>query len=96
MIIYEGTNILVSGAFLTCFSICKTRVYRGIHYFLIFALNIDLGYSLVEAVLTRNHDLCFEQNKKNIIFFHLKITSFFFSREKSQYIAYNRRVCVMS
>ena len=29
MIIYEGTNILVSGAFLKCFSIYKSGKTRG-------------------------------------------------------------------
>ena len=44
-----------------------TGVYRGLHYFLIFALNIDCGYSLEpphrlsEAVLTCTHYPCFEQ-----------------------------------
>ena len=40
----------------------KTEVYRGIHFNLIFAQNIDCGYSLgPSTVLTCTHNLCFEQ-----------------------------------
>ena len=42
---------------------------------------------LSEAVLTCIHNLCFEQNKKNITIFHLEII-IFFSYEISQYIAW--------
>ena len=38
-----------------------TGVYRGIHYFLIFALKIVCGYSLTEAVLTYINNVCLEQ-----------------------------------
>ena len=31
---------------------------------------------LSEAVITSTHDLCFDKNKKNVIFFHLKNTIF--------------------
>ena len=38
------------------------QICRGINSFLIFAPNIDCGYSLEgEAVLTCTHNLCFEQ-----------------------------------
>ena len=37
----------------------KTGVYRGIHYFLIFALKHIL------AVLTCTHNICFEQKYRN-------------------------------
>ena len=40
-----------------------------------------------EAVLTCIHNLCFEQIKKNITIFHMKII-IFFSDEISQYIAW--------
>ena len=42
----------------------NTGVYRGIHYFLICALKHTLWVlvrSLIEAVITRTHDLCFEK-----------------------------------
>ena len=39
----------------------KTGVYRGIYYFLIFALK----HSFSEAVLTCTHNLCFEQKNEN-------------------------------
>ena len=42
---------------------------------------------LSEAVLTFIHNLWFEQNKKNITIFHLKII-ILFSHEISQYIAW--------
>ena len=61
----------------------KTGVYRGIHYFLIFALKHRLWVLLrtasCEAVLTCTHNVL-SKNKKNITFFHLKII-FFYSRE---------------
>ena len=40
----------------------KTGVYRGIHYFLIFAPK----HSLTEAALTCTHNLCFGQKSENI------------------------------
>ena len=40
---------------------CKTGVCRVIHFFLSLLKNVDCGYSLVEAVLTSTHNLCFEQ-----------------------------------
>ena len=60
----------------------KTRVHRGVHIFLIFALKHRLWVlvrtaSLTEAVLTYTNNLCFDQkNKKNVTFFHLKIQVF--------------------
>ena len=69
----------------------KTGVYRGIHYFLIFALKHRL-WVLTEAVLTCTHDLCFEQKNKNIKNFHLKIN--IFTAVKYCCILHGR-VCVM-
>ena len=68
----------------------KTGVYRGIHYFLIFALNIDFWYSL--AGLTCTHNLCFSKNKKNVKIFRLKIV--IFNSFKNRCILH-RRVIVM-
>ena len=42
----------------------KTGVYRGLHYFLIFALTLIL-WLLNEAVLTCTHNICFEQKYEN-------------------------------
>ena len=61
----------------------KTGVYRGIYYFLMFALK-HRSWVLVrtasgavsEAVLTCTLNLRFGQNMKNITNFHLKITIF--------------------
>ena len=39
----------------------KIGVYRGIHYFLIFALKHRLWLLVNEAVLTCTHNICFEQ-----------------------------------
>ena len=53
-------------------------MYRGLHYFLIFALK-QILWVLVrtnEAVLTCTHNICFEQNYENIQTFHLKIVIF--------------------
>ena len=61
MIIYEGTNILVSGAFLKCFSIVKLG-FTGVYIFFIFALKHRL-WVLVRtngAVQTYTHNLYFE------------------------------------
>ena len=47
--------------------------------FLIFAQNIDCGYSLeppAEAILTSTHNLCFEQKYEKDQIFYLKIYSF--------------------
>ena len=57
----------------------KTGVYRGIN-FLIFAQNIDCGYSCT-------HNLCFEQKYEN----NQNISTencHFYSREKSLYVAW--------
>ena len=69
----------------------KTGVYRGIHYFLIFALKHIL-WVLVrtasnEAVLTCTHNICFEQKNENST---KKSTEnwHFYSREKTLYIAW--------
>ena len=73
----------------------KTGVYRGIHYFLIFALKHRLCVLIrtaSEAVLTCIHNLCFEQNKKNITIFHLKIIIFSAMKYRS---ILNGHVCVM-
>ena len=48
----------------------KNGVYRGLHYFLIFALKHILRVpvrtaSLNEAVLTCTHNICFEQKYEN-------------------------------
>ena len=40
----------------------KTGVYRGIHYFLIFALKHRLWVLVSEAVLMCTYNVCFEQN----------------------------------
>ena len=64
----------------------KTGVYRGIHYFLIFALNYRL-WVLVEAVLTCTHNICIEQKYEK----SQKISPencHFCSREKSLYVAW--------
>ena len=53
-----------------CNVYCKIGVYRVIHYFLRCALKYRL------CVLTCTQNLCFEQNKKNIKTFHLKIIIF--------------------
>ena len=58
-------------------------VYRGIHYFLSFALK----HKLWVLVLTYTNDLCFEKNKKNITIYH------FYSREN--YSILHRQVYVM-
>ena len=60
----------------------ETRVYRGLHYFLIFALIHRLWVlvrtaSLTEVVLTCTQILCFQQKLKNNAFFHLKIIMVF-------------------
>ena len=61
-------------------------------FFLIFAQNIDRGYTL-EPVLTCTRDLCFEEKKKkNITIFHLKITIFTAVRNRS---ILHRHVIVM-
>ena len=46
------------------FYIEKTGVYRGVHYFHIFALKHML-WVLDEAVLTCTHNICFEQKYEN-------------------------------
>ena len=49
----------------------KNGVYRGIHYFLIFALKhillvlVRTVSRIIEAVLTCTHNICFEQKYKN-------------------------------
>ena len=58
----------------------KTGVYRGIYYFLIFApkqrLWVLVRTASLNAVLTCTHNQCFEQNKKNIKKFNLKMNIF--------------------
>ena len=59
----------------------KTGVYRGMHYFLIFALKHRLW------VLVRTHNICFEQKYENC----QNISSencHFYSRKKSLYVAW--------
>ena len=53
----------------------KTGFYRGMHYFLIFALKHRL-WVLTEAVLTCTHNQCKKNktNKKNYIFLKIIIT----------------------
>ena len=75
----------------------ETGVYRGIHFFLIFApkhrlLVLVRTASLTEAGLTCTHNLCFEQNKKNSTIFHLKI--YIFTAVK-YCCKLHGRVCVM-
>ena len=53
----------------------KTGVYRGIHFFLIFALKHRL-WVLIEAVLTCTHNLCFEQRYEKSKTFQPKIVIF--------------------
>ena len=62
----------------------KTWVYRGIHYFLIFAPKHIIND---EAVLTCTRNICFEQKYENS---QKKSTEncHFHSREKSLYIAW--------
>ena len=64
----------------------KTGVYRGIHYFLIFALKHIL-WVLVRTASMCTHNICFEQkyenSKKNSI-----ENCHFYSCEKSLYIAW--------
>ena len=64
----------------------KTGVYRGLHFFLIFALKHIL-WVLDEADLTCNHNICFEQEYEKG---KKKSTENcrFYSREKSLYIAW--------
>ena len=51
--------------------------YAGVYLFFLFLLkNIGCGYSLEPPVLTCTHNLCFEQKKKNIKIFLLKIFIF--------------------
>ena len=65
----------------------KTSVYRGIHYYIIFfCFKIDCGYSLEERQ-TCTHNLCFEQKNENNQNFSTG-NDHFYSREKSQYIAW--------
>ena len=59
----------------------KIRVYRGIHYFLIFALKHRLW------VLTCTHNLCFEQKYENKQNFSTE-NCHFYSREKLHYITW--------
>ena len=61
----------------------KTGVYRGTHYFLVFALN----YRPWVLVRTCTHNLCFEQKYENSKKIQLKIIIFFI-HEKSLYIAW--------
>ena len=55
--------------------IVKLGFTEGIHYFLIFALKHRL-WVRVRTASVYTHNLCFEQNKKNITIFHLKIIIF--------------------
>ena len=59
----------------------KTGDYRGIHYFLIFALN--------EAVLTCTHNICFGQKYENSITNSTE-NCHFYSREKNSCILHGR------
>ena len=54
--------------------------------------NCAYGHGLSEAVLTCIHNLCFEQNKKNITILHLKIIIFFNHENRS---LLHGHVCVM-
>ena len=80
------------------FYIVKLVVYRGIHYFLIFALKhrswVHVRTSSIEAVLTCTHDLCFEQNKtifnqKLSLFIDIKIRTILHRRDIIMHIAIN-------
>ena len=64
---------------------------KNCDFFLIFAQNIDRGYTLEPPqFLTSTHNLCFEQNKKNIK--NISSENYrFYSREILQYIA---RTCL--
>ena len=63
----------------------KTGVYRGIHYFLIFALkHRSCVLVLSEAVLTCTHNLCFEKKIRKISNFSSE-NNHFCSREILQY-----------
>ena len=65
--------------------VVKLRFIGAIHYFLNFALKIDCEYSCT-------HNLCFEQKRKKITIFHMKIIVF--SAVKNCSILH-RRVIVM-
>ena len=68
----------------------KTGVYRGIHYFLVFALKHRL-LVLVRTASMSNHNLCFLAKLRKISHFFSSDIFHFYSREKSQY----RHVIVM-
>ena len=65
--------------------VVKLLFIGAIHYFLNFALKIDCEYSCT-------HNLCFEQKRKNITIFHLKIIVFAAVKNCS---IQHRRVIVM-
>ena len=71
--------------------------FTGVYiFFLIFAKNIDCGYSLeplAEAVLTNTHNLRFEQKFEKYQNFYLKISVFLVVKFS---IYLNRRVFVMT
>ena len=49
MIIYEGTNNLVSGAFLKCFSICLYRLFPSSNFLVLYRiLNSFFGVHVLE------------------------------------------------
>ena len=67
----------------------KSGVYRGIHYFLIFALKHILWVLVrtAEAVLTCTHNICFEQKYENRQTISTENCHFYIN-EKSLYIAW--------
>ena len=63
-LLYGDVSVMTSVCFISPYTqllSSKNGVYRGLHYFLIFALKHRLWVLVSEAVLTCTHDLCFEQ-----------------------------------
>ena len=73
------------------FYIAKLGFAGGILCFLIFALNIDCGYSLeplTETVLTCTHNICFEQKYEKVKQIQLK--NVIFTAVKNRCILHRR------
>ena len=73
-LLHREKRVPIKKTYLLLYS--KTRVYRGIHYFLISAQKHRL-WVLVRTASTSTHNLCFERKcEKYQIFFYLKIFIF--------------------